>query len=81
MKESKSVKKRRISERERRRISTNKERHGADWFHRNAKKAGKLTPTKFNSETASAAAKKRWSAHREKGVQHGSTNSQSGTDA
>lgn len=71
MQESKSQKKRRLSERERRRIATIKERHGADWFHRNAKKAGKSTPTKFNSETGSATANARWAKvreNREKGI-------------
>lgn len=68
MQESKASKKRRLSDRERRRIATIKERHGADWFHRNAIKAGKLTPTKFSSETGKAAAKARWEKHRrEKG--------------
>lgn len=60
MQESKSQKKRRLSDRERRRIETIKQRHGADFFHRNAKKAGKMTPTKFDSATGSAAAKARW---------------------
>lgn len=65
MQESSSQKKRRLNSRERRRVETIKLRHGADWFHRNAKKAGKSTPTKFNSETGSAAAKARWAKVRE----------------
>jgi hypothetical protein len=65
MQESKSQKKRRLSDRERRRIETIKQRHGADFFHRNAKKAGKMTPTKFDSATGSAAAKARWARVRE----------------
>lgn len=74
MQESKSQRKRRLSDRERRRIETIKQRHGADWFYRNAKKAGKSTPTKFNSETGSAAAKARWAKAREergKGITNG----------
>lgn len=68
MQESESQRKRRLSDRERRRIATIKQRHGADFFHRNSKKAGKLSPTKFNSDTASEAANKRWEAYRrEKG--------------
>lgn len=65
MQESTSQKRRRLSDRERRRIQTTKQRHGADYFHRNAKKAGKLTPTKFNSESGSAAANARWAKVRE----------------
>jgi len=68
MQESKAQKKRRLSDRERRRIETIKNRYGADFFHLNAKKAGKLTPTKFDSTTASAAAKIRWDKYKaEKG--------------
>lgn len=65
MQESKAQRRRRLDDRERRRIDTIKQRHGADFFHRNAKKAGKATPTKFNSETGSAAAKARWAKVRE----------------
>lgn len=65
MQESKASKKRRLSSRERRRIETIKKRHGADFFHLNAKKAGKMTPTKFDSTTGSAAAKARWDRYKE----------------
>lgn len=65
MQESKAQRRRRLEDRERRRIETIKLRHGADFFHRNAKKAGKATPTKFNSATGSAAAKARWDKFRE----------------
>jgi len=64
MQESKPAKKRRLSSRERRRIETIKSRYGADFFHRNAKKAGSLTPTKYDSESGRAAANKRWEKHR-----------------
>ena len=68
MQESKSQRRRRRNDSQRRRIDTIKAKRGPDWFHRNAKKAGKLSPTKFNSETASAAANKRWENYRrEKG--------------
>lgn len=43
-------------DREQRRIETTKARHGADFFPRNARKAGRATPTKFNSQTGRAAA-------------------------
>lgn len=72
MQESKSLRKRRLSGREQRRIETIKQRHGADFFHRNAKKAGKATPTKFDSETGREAAKARWDKvrrEREKGTE------------
>lgn len=59
-----STKKYKDPEREKKRIATIKARHGKDWLHDNAIKAGKLTPTKFNSETASKAAKARWARHR-----------------
>lgn len=72
---SKPVKqKKRLSERELRRIETTKKRHGDDFWHRNAVKAGKKTPTKFDSERGREAARKRWAAHREK---KGLTNGQS----
>lgn len=68
MQESKSQRKRRLNDRERRRIETVKKKHGADFYHRNSKKAGKSSPTKFNSESGSAAANKRWEDYRrEKG--------------
>jgi len=73
MKESNPQRKRRLSDRERRRVATIKQRHGADFFHRNAKKAGKMTPTKFNSATGSAAANARWAKVRES-REEGTTN-------
>lgn len=69
MKESSAQRRRRRSNREIRRIRTTKLRHGADFYHRNGKQAGKLSTTKFSSETASIAAKKRWAKQRrEKGA-------------
>lgn len=62
---------RRNTERERKRLETTRKRHGADFWHRNAKKAGKLSTTHFNSGSASEAAKKRWEAYRrERGVKN-----------
>lgn len=55
-----------LPERERRRIATRRERHGADFDSRNASHAGKFSKTKFNSNTGSAAAKLRWQREREK---------------
>ena len=62
MKQSNPPKKR-LSPREQQRINTTKERHGENFFHENAKKAAKSVPTKFNSETGSSAANKRWEAY------------------
>lgn len=63
--------KKQLSEREIRRIETTKNRHGQDFFHRNAKAAGKQSTTKFNSESGRAAIQKRWANHRKKGKQNG----------
>lgn len=60
--------------RERKRLSTIRERYGEDWIKKNASKAGKLAPNKFNSTTASEAAKKRWAKHRARLAQKGQEN-------
>lgn len=56
--------KKRLADRDRRRVETIKRKKGANWFHENAKKAGKLTPTKYDSDTGRAAANARWEKHR-----------------
>lgn len=61
--------KRRISERERRRLQTRRERYGEGYESRAASHAARFSATKFNSQTGSAAAKKRWADHREKKAQ------------
>lgn len=53
-----------LSERERRRLATRRERNGEDFESRNARHAGRHTPTKFNSATGREAAKLRWSQYR-----------------
>lgn len=58
------MRRKRISERERRRIATRRERHGEDFDSRNARHAAQFVKTKFNSETGRAAAKKRWADYR-----------------
>lgn len=58
--------KKRLSEREARRIATRKRNHGDDFDSRNARHAAQFVPTKFNSATGSAAAKKRWEDYRRK---------------
>jgi hypothetical protein len=50
----------RLSPREAQRIQTTKERHGDDFFSKNARTAGQQTPTKFDSDRGRAAAKLRW---------------------
>ena len=59
----------RLSEREQRRIATRRARHGEDFDSRNARHAAQFVPTKFNSATGSAAAKKRWEDYRRKKAQ------------
>lgn len=56
---------RKLPERERRRIATRRERHGEDFDSRNARHAASFSQTKFNSKTGSAAAKLRWQRYRE----------------
>ena len=56
---------RKLSERERRRIATRRERHGEDFDSRNARHAASFSQTKFNSKTGSEAAKRRWHKWRE----------------
>lgn len=58
-------------ERELKRINTIRARKGPTWVRDNARKAAKLTPTKFNSQTASVAAKKRWEKVRAEKAQKG----------
>lgn len=58
--------KKRLSEREARRIATRRARHGDDFDSRNARHAASFVPTKFDSATGSAAAKKRWEDYRRK---------------
>lgn len=50
----------RISDRERRRLRTVRQRYGEDKPKLIARAGGLATPTKFTKETASLAAKKRW---------------------
>jgi hypothetical protein len=54
-----------LTERERRRIATRRERHGDDFDSRNARHAASFSQTKFNSKSGSAAAKLRWQKYRE----------------
>ena len=54
-----------LSERERRRIATRRENNGEDFDSRNARHAASFSKTKFNSNTGSAAAKLRWQRYRE----------------
>lgn len=56
---------RKLTERERRRIATRRERHGDDFDSRNARHAASFSQTKFNSKTGSQAAKLRWQKFRE----------------
>lgn len=56
---------RKLPERERRRIATRRERHGDDFDSRNARHAASFSQTKFNSKSGSAAAKLRWQRYRE----------------
>lgn len=60
------MRKKKISEREERRLATRRERHGPDFDRKNAYHASMFVKTKFNSVTGSAAAKKRWKDYREK---------------
>jgi hypothetical protein len=55
----------RLSERERRRIATRRERNGEDFDSRNARHAASFSQTKFNSKTGQAAAKLRWQRYRD----------------
>lgn len=56
---------RKLSERERKRIATRRERYGEDFESRNARHASKFSKTKFNSNTGQAAARLRWQRVRE----------------
>lgn len=55
----------RLPERERKRIATRRLKNGADFDRLNARRAGMNSPTKFNSQTGSEAAKLRWKRFRE----------------
>lgn len=69
-----------LPERERRRIATRRERHGEDFDSRNARHAASFSQTKFNSKSGSAAAKLRWQRFREEKAQQAqqTTNDQEG---
>lgn len=47
-----------------RQVETTKARHGEDHFKKIGQKGGQNNPLKFNSETAKAAAERRWAKHR-----------------
>lgn len=47
-----------------RQVATTKANHGEDHYKKIGSKGGNNSPTKFNSESASAAAKARWEAYR-----------------
>lgn len=53
-----------LPERERRRIATRREKNGEDFDSRNARHAASFSKTKFNSASGSAAAKLRWQRYR-----------------
>jgi hypothetical protein len=59
-------KKKYTPEREKKRVETTKRKYGPDYYHRLGKKYGGMTSTKFDSTTASIAAKKRWEKYRNK---------------
>lgn len=59
------MRKKKLDEREQRRIATRIARHGPDFDSKNARHAAQFVPTKFNSATGRAAAKKRWDDYRE----------------
>lgn len=58
-----------LPERERRRIATRRERHGDNFDSENARHAASFSQTKFNSKSGSAAAKLRWQRWREEKAQ------------
>lgn len=58
-----------LPERERRRIATRRERHGENFDSENARHAASFSQTKFNSKSGSAAAKLRWQRWREEKAQ------------
>lgn len=55
----------RLPERELKRIRTRRLKHGADFDRINARHAGLQSPTQFNSQTGSEAAKLKWKRYRE----------------
>jgi hypothetical protein len=59
------VRNKNLSDREKRRLATRRERNGDDFDSRNARHAGRHTHTKFNSATGRDAAKLRWTKYRE----------------
>lgn len=56
--------KKRLSEREKRRLATRRRNYGSDFDRMNARVAGLQSPTKFNSQTGSEAAKLKWKRYR-----------------
>ncbi len=54
----------RLTDRERRRLQTRRARHGPDFDRLNAHHAAGFVQTKFNSVTGKEAADKRWKQHR-----------------
>ena len=68
-----------LSERERRRLATRRERNGEDFDSRNARHAASFSQTKFTSLTGRNAAKLRWQRYRDekarKSQQEGNNNS------
>lgn len=49
-----------------RQVKTTRERYGKDHYAEIGAKGAANSPTKFNSQTATEAAKRRWEAYREK---------------
>ena len=69
-----------LSDRERRRIATRRENNGEDFDSRNARHAASFSKTKFNSGTGSAAAKLRWQRYREEKARKASKLAQQNTN-
>lgn len=55
----------------RQQVATRIANHGKDTYTEMARKGGKNSPTKFTSESASAAAKARWEKYREQQTKKG----------
>lgn len=58
-------KRKRMSSAQAKRLRTLRANKGPEWVAANASKAGKASPTHFNSERAKEANRKRWAAYRE----------------
>lgn len=58
------MRKKRLSEREQRRLATRRRNYGSDFDRLNARVAGLKSPTKFNSESGREAAKLKWKKYR-----------------